>query len=128
MAQEPSELDGEGTPDVGVDGPETAYGRHGLRKDAGASRHLRLEGCRGSQKTQPQSSTSEVRRFLRKHHARRHGPLGDRSLPQRSSGEIRVAEIQLSVTVQKTMKPAGLKTTEDSEESCPLVFWRNPTG
>ena len=79
MAQEPSELDGEGTPEVGVDGPEAAYGRHGLRKDAWVSRHLRLEGGRGNQETSPHPGTSEVGRFLRKRHVCRHGPPQSRT-------------------------------------------------
>ena len=98
------------------------------------------------QKKQPLPSISEVGRFLRKRRVRRHGPsqkrtarrsvgtrgplgdwslprslvgthglLGDRSLPGRSSGGLRRAK-KLSVTVGKPMKPAGLKTTENSEE------------
>ena len=43
------------------------------------------------------------------------GPLGDRSLPRRSSGSLRVTKNQLSVMVRKLMKPAGLKTTENNE-------------
>ena len=51
MAQEPSELDGEGNPEVGVDGSGTVCNGHGLRDEAGASRHLSLEGRRGRQET-----------------------------------------------------------------------------
>ena len=54
----------------------------------------------GGPKKTPRPSTSEVRRFLRKRHirrhgppqrldCRRHGPLGDRSLPRKSSDYIR---------------------------------------
>ena len=99
-----------------------------------------------SKKNQTLPNTSEVGRFLRKRRVRRHGPsqkrtarslvgtrgplgdrslprslvgthglLGDRSLPGRSSGGLRRAK-KLSVTVGKPMKPAGLKTTENSEE------------
>ena len=53
--------------------------------------------------TPPHPSASEVRRFLRKRHVRRlglpqrsvhrrHGPLGDQSLPRKSSDYIWVAE------------------------------------
>ena len=41
VAQEPSELDGKGSPEVGVDGPGTMCDGHGLPDEAGASRHLR---------------------------------------------------------------------------------------
>ncbi len=51
VAQEPGELDGEGSPKVGVDDPRTVCDGHGLRDEAGASRHLRAEGCRGGQET-----------------------------------------------------------------------------
>ncbi len=37
VAQEPGELDGEGNPKVGVDGPRTACDGHGLPGEAGAS-------------------------------------------------------------------------------------------
>ncbi len=53
VAQEPGELDGEGSPEVGVDGLGTVCDGHGLRDEAGASRHLRAEGCRGGQETVP---------------------------------------------------------------------------
>ncbi len=53
VAQEPGELDGEGNPKVGVDGPGTVCDWHGLRDEAGASRHLRAEGCRGGQEAVP---------------------------------------------------------------------------
>ena len=57
----------------------------------------------GWPKKTPHPSTSEVRRFLRKRHirrhgppqrsdCRRHGPLGDRSLPRKSSDYIRGAK------------------------------------
>ena len=49
VAQEPSELDGEGDPQVGVDVPETVRDGYGLRDEAGASRHLSMEGRRGRQ-------------------------------------------------------------------------------
>jgi len=63
----------------------------------------------GGQKI-PHPSASEVGRFLRKRLVRRHGlpqrsvrgghgSLGDRSLPRRSSGGLRGAKNQLSVTV-----------------------------
>ena len=51
MAEEPGELDGEGGPEVGVDGLGTVRDGHGLRDEAGASRHLRMEGRRGRQDT-----------------------------------------------------------------------------
>ncbi len=53
VAQEPGELDGEGNPEVGVDGPGTVCDGHSLRDEAGASRHLRAEGCRGGQEAVP---------------------------------------------------------------------------
>ena len=53
VAQEPGELDGKGSPEVGVDGPGTVRNGHGLRVEAGASRHLRVEGCRGCQEAVP---------------------------------------------------------------------------
>ena len=40
--------------------------------------------------TQPHPNTSGVGRFLRKRHVCGAGPLGDRSLPRRSSGDIGV--------------------------------------
>ncbi len=54
VAQEPGELDGEGNPEMGVDGPGTVCDRHGLRDKAGASRHLRAEGRRGGQEAVPE--------------------------------------------------------------------------
>ncbi len=51
VAQEPGQLDGEGNPEVGVDGLGTVCDGPGLRDEAGASRHLRAEGCRGGQET-----------------------------------------------------------------------------
>jgi hypothetical protein len=48
---------------------------------------------------------------------RRFGRLRDRALSTGASGGLREgAKKQLSVTVWKLMKPAGLKTTENSEE------------
>ena len=49
VAQEPSELDGEGDPQVGVDVPGTVRDGHGLRDEAGASRYLPMERCGRSQ-------------------------------------------------------------------------------
>ena len=49
MAEEPGELDGEGGPEVGVDGSGTVCDWHGLRDEAGASRYLPMEGCGRSQ-------------------------------------------------------------------------------
>ena len=40
VAEEPGELDAKGGPQVGVDGPGTVCDGHGLRDEAGASRHL----------------------------------------------------------------------------------------
>ena len=45
MAEEPGELDGEGGPEVGIDGSGTVCDWHGLRNEAGASRYLPMEGC-----------------------------------------------------------------------------------
>jgi len=53
VAQEPGELDGKGSPKVGVDGPGTMCDGHGLRDEAGASRYLRTKGCRGGQEAVP---------------------------------------------------------------------------
>ncbi len=53
VAQEPGELDGKGSPKIGVDGPGTMCDWHGLPDEAGASRHLRAEGCRGGQEAVP---------------------------------------------------------------------------
>ena len=39
-----------------------------------------------SLQTQPHQNTSEVGRFLRKRHLRRHGPLEDLSVPRRLVG------------------------------------------
>ena len=50
MAEEPGKLDGEGSPEVGVDGSGTVCNGHGLRDEAGASRYLPMEGCGRSQK------------------------------------------------------------------------------
>jgi len=58
-----------------------------------------LRATSGWPKNPPHPKTSEVGRFLRKRHVRRHrtpqrslrrrhGPLGDRSLPRKSSGGI----------------------------------------
>ena len=49
MAEEPGELDGEGGPEVGVDGSGTVCNGHGLRDEAGALRYLPMEGCGRSQ-------------------------------------------------------------------------------
>ncbi len=38
---------------MGVDGPGTVCGRHGLQDNAGALRHLRAEGCRGGEEVVP---------------------------------------------------------------------------
>ena len=75
--------------------------RHGPLGDRSLPRKS-SDYIRGAKKT-PHPRTSEVRRFLRKRHIRRHGPpqrsvhrrhgpLGDRSLPRRSSDYIRGAE------------------------------------
>ena len=53
VAQEPGELDGKGSPEVRVDGPGTMCDGHGLPDEAGASRHLRAEGCGGGQEAVP---------------------------------------------------------------------------
>ena len=53
VAQEPGELDGKGSPEVGVDGPGTMCDGHGLPDEAGASRPLPAEGCRGGQEAVP---------------------------------------------------------------------------
>ncbi len=42
-AKEPSQLDGEGGPKVGVDGPRMVCDGCGLREETGASRYLRME-------------------------------------------------------------------------------------
>ena len=80
--------------------------RHRDRSTADTDRS-EIGPCRGGPRTTsggpkktPRPSTSEVRRFLRKRHIRRHGPpqrsvhrrhgpLGDRSLPRKSSGGLR---------------------------------------
>ncbi len=49
MAEEPGKLDGEGGPEVGVDGSGTVCDGHGLRDEASASRYLPMEGCGRSQ-------------------------------------------------------------------------------
>ena len=49
MAEEPGKLDGEGNPEVGVDGSGTVCNGHSLRDEAGASRYLPMEGCGRSQ-------------------------------------------------------------------------------
>jgi hypothetical protein len=49
MDQEPSELDGEGDPQVGVHVPGTLRDGAGLRDEAGASRHPLMEGRQGRQ-------------------------------------------------------------------------------
>jgi hypothetical protein len=54
MAQEPGELDGEGNPELGFDGPGTVCDRHGLGVEARFLRHLRMKGCPGGQKTAPE--------------------------------------------------------------------------
>jgi hypothetical protein len=46
MGLEPSELNRKGSPEVGVDDPRTVCEEHGLRVQAGASKHQRTEGCR----------------------------------------------------------------------------------
>ena len=53
MVQEPGELDGKGSPEVGVDGPGTMCDGHGLPDEAGALRHLQMEGCRRGQEAVP---------------------------------------------------------------------------
>ena len=54
VAQEPGELDGKGSPEVGVDGPGTIWDGRGLRDEAGASGHLRADGCWGGQEPVPE--------------------------------------------------------------------------
>ena len=49
MAQQPVQLDREGSQKVGVDGHGTVGDVHSLRDEAGASRHLPMEGCGRSQ-------------------------------------------------------------------------------
>jgi hypothetical protein len=49
VAHGSSELGGDGDPQVGVDGPGTICARHRLRGEAGASRHLTMDGCGGRQ-------------------------------------------------------------------------------
>ncbi len=51
VAQQPGQPDGEGSPKVGVDGTGTVSDAHGLRNEAGASRHLRMEGSWDRQET-----------------------------------------------------------------------------
>ena len=46
VAQEPGELDGKGSSKVGGNGLGTVCDGHGLRDEADASRHLRMEGRR----------------------------------------------------------------------------------
>ena len=45
FAQEPGELDRDGSPEIGVTGLGTVNHGHGLRGAAGASRDLRAAGC-----------------------------------------------------------------------------------
>ncbi len=49
VAEEPGELDGEGNPEVGVDGSGTVCDGHGLRGEAGPSGYLPMGGCGRSQ-------------------------------------------------------------------------------
>ncbi len=49
VAQKPSELDGEGDPQMGVDVPVTVRYGYGLQDEVVASRHLSPEGRRGPQ-------------------------------------------------------------------------------
>ncbi len=44
VAQEPSELDGEGDSQVEIDVPGTVRDGYGLRDEAGVSNHLLIEG------------------------------------------------------------------------------------
>lgn len=53
VAQVPGDLDGEGSPEVGYDGPGTVRDGHGLRDEAGASRPLGIEGYRRDQGVVP---------------------------------------------------------------------------
>ncbi len=59
VAQEPGELDGKGSPKVGVDGPGTMCDGHGLTNEAGGSRYLWAEGCIHP-RSSPVSFTCEV--------------------------------------------------------------------
>jgi hypothetical protein len=51
MAQEPGPLEGEGSSEVAIDVPGAVCDVHRLQDEAGASRHLRMEGCRRHQET-----------------------------------------------------------------------------
>ena len=50
-AEEPGEPDGKGDSKVVAASPGTVWVGHGLRDEAGASRHLRMGGCGGSLKS-----------------------------------------------------------------------------
>ncbi len=50
VAREPGDLDGEGNPEVGGDGPSTVHDGLGLRDEVGALWHLQAKGCRRSKK------------------------------------------------------------------------------
>ncbi len=54
VAQEPGELNGKGSREVGVDGPGTMWHGHGLLAKADASKYPRAEGCRRCQESVPQ--------------------------------------------------------------------------
>ncbi len=51
MDQEPGELDGKDSLESGIDGPRTVCAGHGQTDEAGASRHLRMDGRWGRQDT-----------------------------------------------------------------------------
>ncbi len=51
--QKPGQLDGKGNAEAGFDGPGTVLNRHNLPDEGGASRHLRVAGCRGGQEAFP---------------------------------------------------------------------------
>jgi hypothetical protein len=50
VAQEPGELDGKGSPEVGVDGPGTVCDGHGLLDEAGASRSYERKDAKEARK------------------------------------------------------------------------------
>jgi hypothetical protein len=53
VAEEPGRMDGQGNLEVGVDGHSTVCDGYGLREGAGASKHLRAEGCRRGSEAVP---------------------------------------------------------------------------
>jgi hypothetical protein len=119
-AQEPGELDGKGDREIGVDGLGTVCDGHGLQDEAGASRHIRADGCRGCQEAVPKMVHLGARDArTNRRTARAYGPnrLDDRRAPRGNLGSLdsraddqflgRAQQLVLCLEAQSPRVPAG---------------------